>query len=217
MKQMEKKAHDDEERSIGSMYLSEDYTKALNAVHNSKHLTGDEIKTWGDSIKKAAKEKPEKLDPVTQAAEIVRVNRFISQGMEPELLRNHIIMSPNLTKEDKEQYINKLETKLSVDINEGVKDGYRDIQDLIIPKRGMLANLLETSLETMAVKKAQMALDEWIQYQIKAEKPPNRQQIRVKAMEIANTYQVPIAEQMEFLEKEAKRTAAEIKAAKGKK
>jgi len=217
MNEMENRAHDKEERDISNLYLSEDYTKALNAVHNSQYLTGDEKKTWGDSLKKAAKEKPEKLDPIIQAAEIVQINRKISQGEDPILLRNYIITSPNLTKEDKEQYINKLETKLSSDINEGLKDGYRDIQDIIVPKRGMLSSLLETPLETMAVKKAQMALDEWIQYQLKAEKPPSRQQIRVKAMEIANTYQVPIAEQIRFLEMEAKRVAEEMKAVRGKK
>uniref|UniRef100_A0A6M3XRY1 Uncharacterized protein n=1 Tax=viral metagenome TaxID=1070528 RepID=A0A6M3XRY1_9ZZZZ len=217
MDEMEKRAHDKEERDISNLYLSEDYTKALNAVHNSQYLTGDEKKTWGDSLKKAAKEKPEKLDPIIQAAEIVQINRKISQGEDPILVRNYIVTSPNLTKDDKEQYINKLETKLSSDINEGLKDGYRDIQDLIVPKRGILASLLETPLETMAVKKAQMALDEWVQYQLKAEKPPNRQQIRVKAMEIANTYQVPIAEQIRFLEVEAKRVAEEMKAVRGKK
>jgi len=110
LKAMEKAYHDGEKRSIGDMYLKGDYSAALRAVNNSKYLSGDEIRTWSDSIKREAKTTDKPVDPVAKAAEIVYLNRMERGGADPELIRNRIIMSPNLSPQDKEQYIGKYET-----------------------------------------------------------------------------------------------------------
>ena len=79
-----------------------------------------------------------------------------------------------------------------------------------------MSNLLETPLETMAVKKAQMALDDWIGVRKDVKNIPSKREVELKSMELAETYRVPIAEQIRYIEDQARLQAEQIKAAKKK-
>ena len=124
---------------------------AYQLVQESEYLTGDEKKTWGKDIMAAAT-KPIVINPVAQAAEIIMINRKIRDKEDPQEVRKYIVLSQNLNKEDKEQYINKLETKLSVEIADGRRLGYRDIEDIIFPPSqgmiGKIEDMLKTPLQT---------------------------------------------------------------------
>ena len=210
-KEAVKAAHDAEERAVGDLYMKGDYSKAFAAVLNSNLLTGDEKKAWSDAIDTKTKT-GENIDPIVQANEIVNINGMISREEDPDKIRAHVVRTPNLKKEDKEQYLNKLEVKLSSDEREGRKVGYARIKDIIIPKRGILNPLTETPQETNNVRLAQDALDEWIDIQKKNKKYPTSTDIKAKADELGNMYQVPLASKMEEIEAGAIKTAKEMKA-----
>ena len=209
-KEAAKAAHDAEERTVGDLYMNKDYAKAYAAAQNSNLLTGNEKKAWADSINTKL-EKREDINPTVAANEIVKINAMISGEEDPNKIRNYVVQTPNLKKEDKEQYLNKLELKLSSDENEGRKVGYSRIKDIIIPKRGILNPLTETPQETLNVRKAQDALDEWIDIQKKGKKYPTSTEIKAKADQFGNMYQIPLAQKMEEIETGAKNVAGQIK------
>ena len=59
---------------------------------------------------------------------------------------------------------------------------------------------------------AQDALDQWIDVQKNGKKYPTSGDIKAKADQLANMYQVPIASKMEEIEAGVKKTASEMKA-----
>jgi hypothetical protein len=208
-----KEAHDNEERQVGDDFIKGDYVSALRSVYNSQLLTGTEKKQWmKDIVDAQANPNPSGLE---QAKDIIIINDMISKSEDPDKIRKQIITA-NLKKEDKEQYLNKLETDIKSEISEGRKSGYRLIQDLIIPKRGPEADLLETPLETNKVALAQMQLDMWIETEKKNNKTPTMTQIKAKAIELGQANQVGIAERIEYEREWAKKTASEIKYLKQK-
>lgn len=211
----EKVGHDRDERLIGNLYLQGRYGDVVRAAQNSTFLSGDEKRMWGDAVISAGN--VSKSTPEENAEEIVKINRMISEGQPANDIRNTIIRSVKLSRQDKEQYLLKLEAKYSDEVTRGRATGYKDIEDLIIPKRGIMAGLMQTPLETRAVKNAQMALDEWIDSQAKQGKYPTSQEIRQKAIELSASYQVPLAEQMKHIQEEMKRQAEELKKAKKEK
>jgi hypothetical protein len=162
---------------------------------------------WINSIKT----RNEIVDPIGRAKEVVRINAMISREEDPDKIRDEIVRSRKLGKEDYEQYLNKLEGKLTDEMKEGRRRGYEEILNLITPKRGMLATLIQTPVEAVAVSKAQMALDDWIDGQKRQNKMPTLNEIRRKAIELGETYQVPMAEKLREIEEEANRAAAETK------
>lgn len=210
LEDLEKQAKEDEERAIGNQYMIGNYTDAFGLVLRSNRLGGDEKRTWTNAIEKRLKDKPP--DPTHQAMAIIEANAMISRELDPDEIRFRILTNPNLTKDDQEQYLNKLETTLKSETATGRRSGYQKIRDLIIPKRGMFANLLETPLETDAVMKAQMALDEWIKAQTKEGYAPTKSEVEIKAMELGHSYQVPLSERMRAMQEEAETQVEEMKA-----
>jgi len=210
-----KKAHDDEERKIGDLYMKGEFTSAFMLAQDSELLTGDEKKTWADAIEK--KSKTFDVSGEVVAKEIVKINGMIANEEDPEKIKSYVTRTPNLNKEDKEQYLNKLEQKLSGTEKEGRRLGYGDIEDIIIPKRGALAPLLRTAKETERVMKAQVALDEWLDLQKQTKKYPTASQIRLQAQYIAGQYQLSIPEKIAEIEAEAKKTAVGVREAQEQK
>lgn len=155
----------------------------------------------------------ERIDPFAQASEIVSVNAMISRGYDPDTIRDYVLGSKNLKKEDKEQYLGKLDQKLGREMEEGRKLGYREIESLITPKRGAMAEVLQTTAEAVAVSKGQMAFDDWIDQQRKQGKTPGLNEMRRKAISLGEAYQVPLAEKVENKEAEARQTGEEMKRA----
>ena len=153
LKEATKLAHDTEEKEIGKLYMQGKYTEGFIRVLDSKLLNGDEIKTWGKSFVDAAKA-AEIPTPTEQAAEIVKINSMITRDVDANEINNYVIKTNKLLKEDKEQYLNKLSTKLNLEVDNARKSAYKIIQDSIIPKRGMLTNLSETPSETTSVMMA---------------------------------------------------------------
>ena len=119
-------------------------------------------------------------------------------------IRNHIITTPGLGKENKEQYINKLETKLGKEIEDGRREGYGDIKNIIFPPaKGLsIESLIQTPQQTYAIMAAQMALDSWINTEVKANRSPLKNEIRRKAQQLAQDYQVKFKDKIQYLEKE---------------
>ena len=213
LKEAKKIAHDNEEKTIADLYMNGDYTEAFIRVLDNKFLEGGEIKTWSDSIIKAA-ESADEPDPIAQAAEIVKINSMITTGVPSDEINLYVVQSPNLKKEDKEQYINKLGTKLQQELDNARKSAYKIIQDTIIPKRGMMTNLLETPSETTSVMKAQMALDDWIESVTKGGGKLTGKEIKDKALSLSNQYQIPISQKIMEIEAEARKTVEEMKKVK---
>ena len=204
-KEAEKLAHDKEERELGNLFLQGNYKDAYLFAQKSNLLSGDEKRIWGNSIELKAKEKVEQIDPVVEAAEIVRTNDMITRDtLPPSAIRNHIITTPGLGKENKEQYINKLETKLGKEIEDGRREGYGDIKNIIFPPaKGLsIESLIQTPQQTYAIMAAQMALDSWINTEVKANRSPLKNEIRRKAQQLAQDYQVKFKDKIQYLEKE---------------
>ncbi len=219
IKEQQKIAHDDEDRQVGDLFMKGEYTQAYSLAQQSKFLTGDEKRTWATSIESASKVKEEKIDPGVEAAEIVMINDLISKNVDPRVIRNSIVISPRLSAGNKEQYINKIETKLSAEIADGKRQGYQDIKDIIFPPaRGLsVESLIQTPQQTTAIMRAQIALDEWIDRQVKAEKYPSKNEIRNKGFELANSYNPSISNRIQYIEEKGKKQAEEIRKAKEKK
>jgi hypothetical protein len=217
--EQKKTNHDNDEKEIGNLFMKGEYSKAYTIALGSNNLGGDEKKTWANAIDIASKAEKEKIDPNIETAEIVMINDLIAKNVDPRVIRNSVIITPRLSGANKEQYLAKLETKLTTEIADGKRQGYADIKDIIFPPaRGLsIEGLIQTPQQTTAIMKAQMTLDEWIDRQIKLEKYPTRNEIRNKAFELANSYNPSITSRIEFLEEKAKKQAEEIKKAKEKK
>jgi hypothetical protein len=209
LKELEKEQHDADERNIGDLFMKGSYKDAYLLAQSSKVLSGDEKRTWANAIDTKTKEIVEKIDPVVEAAEIVRTNDMISRGttavggtLPVEAIRNHIITTPNLGKENKEQYINKLESKLGQQIEQGRKEGYDDIKNIIFPPAKGLSveSLIQTPQQTYAIMYAQMALDQWIDTQMRGKKYPLKNEIRLQAQKFAQDYQVKFKDKIIYLE-----------------
>ena len=201
-------AHDEEEREIGLAFIEGDYKAAHELLRKSESLKGDELRTWGNALKSAQKASGTKIDPNDNASEIVLINSFISKGTPPDRIKNYIIQSPNLTGGDKEQYLNKLESKLSTELKEGTRVGYRLINDLIIPKRGQRSKFLQSTLETMRVKEAQQALDDWLGAETAANRQPSKRDIEKKATELSNSFRPTLTEIIENKQTQIEKDAA---------
>lgn len=202
-------AHDNEVRQIGDLFIRGTYSEAAQLIFSSNLLTGDEKKTWNDAIQNILKN--ESPSDIEQASEVVKINSMISSGQNPDDIRKAIVLSPNIKKEDKEQYINKLETKLQSEMDEGRKTGYRYIQDLIIPKRGPESDLLETPLETQKTMLAQQQLDDWIESYKKSGKYPDSREVKAKAIELAKRNKPTVVEMIEYQRQWGTQTAKEVK------
>jgi hypothetical protein len=205
LKEQEKEQHTQEERKIGDLYTGGNYTQAFVAVQTSGILNGPEKKSWADAINK--KLNGEDVPSSVQASEIVKINGMISSGEDPEKIRNSIIRSPYIDKEDKEQYINRLETKLASEEDYARKTALKRIKDNIIPKRSLLSALAETPSETRAVADAQDALFSWMDSKKSEGKYLTYDEIMAKAEGLSNAYQVPIATKLEEIESATKEVA----------
>jgi len=208
-----KTAHDDEERNIGMAFLNGNYASVMNQLRKSQFLKGDELKTWATAVKDAANKKTP-VDPVQRAAAIVKINQMITQEWPQEEIKKQIIITPYLEDQDKEQYINKLETKLTGEIEAGKREGYAAIVNMIFPKiQGAYAkieNLVQTPQQTIAIARAQGELDEWIKHQLQLKKYPTRNEIRMKGIELGQANQVPMAERMKFLQEQQENLEKQI-------
>jgi len=196
-KEAEKVAHDQEERSIGDLFVSGDYAAIIPALKRSKYLKGDELATWTTKVKEAVKSGGT-VDKTKQAAEIIKINQMIAGGEDPAKIRNHIAGNPNILPENQEQYIGKLESKLSAEITAGRNDGNTIIHGLIFPKAGLNAAYQNTPLQTQRTAEAQLALDDWIDDQQKAGKSLTRQEIKQKAIAIGHDYSISFAEMNQY-------------------
>jgi len=185
-----KDGHDQEELAVGRAYMEGNFQKVQKLLRESRFLKGDELKTWSNAVKNAKKEEIF-IDPAENAAEIVTINRQISEGDDPKLIRNRIIQSTKLGKEDKEQYLNKLETKLGREVEDAVKWGSKWIESSIIPKRSQMSKLIQAPIETRQTMLAQDALYDWV----RSQKSPSIDDIKKKAMELAIQYK-PTMEQI---------------------
>ncbi len=215
LKEQDKFQAEREEEDIQISMRKENFTRAYILADSAKFMDARKKKYWTDAIDQKTKEKKEEVDPVVEAAEIVRINDMISrQTMPTSAIRNHIITTPNLKAPNREQYINKLETKLNAEIKDGRDDGYKEIVNVIFPQvRGLptlpMEKLIQTPQQTYAIMKAQIALDDWINNQIKAEKYPTRKEIRLRAFDLAVEYQPSISDRLDFIKEKAKKAAEE--------
>jgi hypothetical protein len=197
-----KKIKEQEERDVGNLFMEGKYGEAQKKIRLSTLLTGDEKRTWDIAIEKASQEKREKIDPNIEAAEIVVFNDMITKGVDPRVIRNAAIQTFRLSPTNKEQYINKLEAKLTGEVKEGRGDAYRDIREIIVPsvKGVSIENLIQTPQQTVAILKAQTALDDWIDSQIKGNKYPTKNEIRKMGWKLAVDYTPSFADKMKYLE-----------------
>jgi hypothetical protein len=210
-KDAEKQVHDKFEKDIGLMYLKGNYAGVLKTLGSPDNvLTGDETRTWTDAVRE--KQKAGAADPAQAALAIIRANDMIAKGEDPNAIRSFIVRNPALDKTDKEQYINKLESKLGGEIEEGRRLGYADIKDIIVPpaRAFSLDAMIQTPQQTVAIKKAQMALDGWIDAQVKAGKPLKASEIRIQAHAFAVEYQPTFKESQEYLQKQAEDLAKQL-------
>lgn len=213
-KEFKEEAAKQEDTNISKLYRDRKLTQAVAELGKVKFMEGGKIKVWTDALNTALKDAP--IDKNLQTVEILKINDMISRKEDPDKINDFITTNKNLSFENKEQYLTKLETKQTAEITDGRNKGYKIIQDLIIPKRGMFEKLLQTPLETQAVVDAQLALDTWIDEQIKNKKPPSSDEIRKKAMNLSKFYQPGIADKVNYTQQEAVRQAEEMKRRKEK-
>lgn len=198
-------AHDKEEQAIGNAFMDGKYSDVFNMVRKSQFLKGDEKYAWTERMKAAANA-PVKIDPIYNAAAIVQTNDMIREGWPESEIKKAIITNPYLGKEDKEQYLNKLETKLGSDIEAGRREGYGLIQDMIFPKVAgpikRISELVQSPEQINAIVEAENALDSWIQNELQSKRRPNITDIRKKALEVGQAAQTPMVKMIMKKQKE---------------
>ena len=206
-----------EERTVGDAFLKGNFTETLALLSKSKYLTGDELKTWKISVNTATKEKAEKIDPVESSAAIVYYNSILRKmganpEMSPNMMRVNVIQDPRLSKQDKEQYLLKLESKMNAEVTDGRNKGYEDIEDIIFPKtKGIsIETLMQTPQQTSAIKNAQMALDSWIENESKRDTYLTSRDIRVKAQSLANDFSVTFADKIDYRREQAEKIKKQL-------
>lgn len=74
IKDEQKVAHDEEERSIGELFVAGDYNAVVPALMTSKNMTGDELREWTNAAKTAAKETVMPVDKKVRAELRRRIN-----------------------------------------------------------------------------------------------------------------------------------------------
>jgi hypothetical protein len=202
-----KEAHDQEELAIGRAYLEGDYTEVVKLLRESRFLPGNELKTWVNSVKEAKKEEIS-IDPEKEAAELVIINRMIRSGLDadgkavtPQQIWSHIIQAP-VKRENKEQYINKLESKLEQGLKAALKMGEERIEAWIIPMRSDYAKLLKAPIESQRVLDATRMLHEWVNREVSAKRYPTMQDIDNKAKELGRLLKPSQAEVIEDIRRE---------------
>jgi hypothetical protein len=195
-------AHKEEERQIGDLFINGDFVAASESIRKSNLLTGDEKKNWMKAIEDKQKE-PEGT-PVEQAKEIIKINDMISKGEDIDKIRNTIITS-KLKKEDREQYINKLESSVDKEIKEGTAIGYSDIKSFIDPSYDNRI-IPKTSIIPDRIRDAQLALDQWIENEKSNNRFLSRLEIRNKAREIGKSYQLSLSERYSEVSKDREET-----------
>lgn len=200
-----KDTHDKYEKNLGALFLKGDYKGLIGALSSPDNpLTGDETKTWTNAVKEARKAatEPGPISPVRAAAAITWANDMIARGEDPAKVRYAIIQSPDLTKEDKEQYLNKLESKLGAELEDGRRQGYADIKAMIFPQaeltsaEGILMAMKLAPQKAASIMKAQMALDAWIDEQRKTGKSPTMSEVRLRAQQYAQAMTVTATENL---------------------
>ncbi|MCK5504208.1 MAG: hypothetical protein KAJ10_03555 [Thermodesulfovibrionia bacterium] len=199
-----KEAHDQEEKTVGELFLSEDYDAVVPALMQTEHLTGDELRIWSDASRAKIENMDKVIDPDDQNQALVTVNAMIARGEDPTEIRNFIITNPDLTPENQEQYLSKLETKLGGAMDEGRKSGYRVISAMLAPKADPVAGIFTTPLDTAAAALAQGDLDEWLDREKADGRSPSMQEIRSKSISFASGRTVPFAAKIEFIKRQAK-------------
>ena len=207
-KEAEKKAHDETERVIGNLYMQGNYQKAFSLALSSDKLSGDEKKVWADAVREKSKT-GENIDSSTSASEIVKVNAMITRGEDPDKIRAYVVRTPYFKKEDKEQYLNKLESKLSQEELDGRREGYGLIEKSIYKNTGLMA--IQTQKERDNVASSQKSLDDWIDFNRKQGKYLTISEIKTKAAELGVSGRLSMAQKVDVKEAETRREFEGIK------
>jgi hypothetical protein len=166
-----KQTHDDYEKKVGNLFHRGDYVGANKMLASEDSpLTGDENRTWTEAIINRKKQAQEQGGNVSDALAIIKANDMIRRGEDPDKVRSFIIR--NLSgKGDREQYLNKLDNKLSRQVEEGRNEGHSIIAKIIAPKvTNPLGFMMDDPKMVIPVMNAQQSLDSWIDKQNKAGK-----------------------------------------------
>jgi hypothetical protein len=209
-REVTKQNHDKYEKDVGRLFSTGKMSDVMKMVNDPNSLlTGDEAKTWANAVDTRFKEiKAEKKEgqETKEAAAIIIANDMMRKKEDPAKVRSFIIQ--NLTKGNLEQYINKLDTKLSQELERATHLGYQDIKDIIFPPARQMQvsteTLIQTPLHTSAIAMAQMALDSYIDSEVKKNKIPSVDEIRIKAYELATKYAPTEAQVMEYMARGSK-------------
>src|SRR5574343_34680 len=194
-KEANQKANDDEKREIGNLIMEGNYTKVYNRVLKAERLTGDEKKTWSEAIKSGLKTGDGDINSQDNANEIIKINDMIAKNEDPKTIRSYIVKSNNLKKEDKEQYLNKLETKLTQEETDGRSLAYNHIKMMIDPNYGNEI-IPKTSIIPERIRLAQNAFDDQLETAQKDGKRLSRNELRDLGESIAMQYQLTFEEKI---------------------
>jgi hypothetical protein len=194
-KEANQKAHDDEEREIGNLFMQGNYTEVYNRVLKSERLTGDEKKTWSEAIKSGLKTGDGDINSQDNANEIIKINDMIAKNEDPKKIQTEIKISTKLTKTDKEQYLNKLETKLTQEETDGRSLAYNHIKMMIDPNYGNEI-IPKTSIIPERIRLAQNAFDDQLETAQKDGKRLSRNELRDLGESIAMQYQLTFEEKI---------------------
>jgi hypothetical protein len=196
IKAQKKIDHDTEERNLGDLFVRENYTEALKLINESGLLTGPEKKEWFNAINSNLDKAEKEVGATKEAEEIVKINSMISGQDDPNSIRKYIVQNTNIKKEDKEQYLNKLESEISSEVKAGRSAGYSEIKTVIDPSYDNRI-IPPTSIIPQRISQAQFALDEFIDDAKSNNKFLSRSDIKKKAREIAQDYQLTLIEKYE--------------------
>jgi hypothetical protein len=197
-KEQEKKVHDKEEQDLwqklatGKLYLAD--------LQVATHLTADERDKWWKRIEELGKKKDEEIDPVVEAAEYSRLNELITKVplVSADVIKDSIIYSQRLSKGNRDKLLDRVDKETDQYVKDAKNRGYQVLKGLIIPSRGMMADVIQTPLEQLNYSKAQDELDNWISNMRLQKKTFAADDLRKKAEEIGAFYQVPIDEKIEY-------------------
>ena len=194
-KQLQNEGQKAEDRAIGNAFMDGDYQGVLKIARDSIWLTGAEKKAWKNAVTSANKQVDEEIPVNEQIAEMVEINRKIANpANKPEDIIKYIQQSSKLKKEDKEERIERVNKKVTSEQADGRKFGYKMIENLIIPKRGMQSKIMQHPIEYDAIIRGQSDLDNWMDSQERAGNSVTLEEIKKKSREIAESRRPSIAD-----------------------
>jgi hypothetical protein len=160
-KQVERNAHDKEEKDIGDLFVKRDYTAVKKALQNpDSKLTGDERRGWSEVVDRKLKRTDDDIGKHEDASEYLRINEMMDTDSDPKDIKKAILSSEHMKTTTQEKLLDRLDRKKDKDEAGGMSRANKYLRSQIAPSKGLMGASVPEEEARAAV--AQQDLLEWV-------------------------------------------------------